>query len=193
IAKIDGGDAMKYFLTAALLALSGLALATDGPPESEQRLRQLQRDLELIQTLVDDGLKLAAEEDPIVRARTCNDLAGALVQEIQKAAETKDENRAAHLGGYLKTVLVRGVAGNLDLARRDLPQDSPEVQSVSNQTVRVTQPVTDEKYQVDPNYQIMLPALDAVNKGRQAVDNALKGKAKGKGKSKGNGKGKGKS
>src|SRR5262249_2938264 len=185
IAKIDGGDAMKYFLTAALLALSGLALATDGPPESEQRLRQLQRDLELIQTLVDDGLKLAAEEDPIVRARTCNDLAGALVQEIQKAAETKDEKRAAHLAGNLKTELVRGVARNPARARRDLPQDSPlqqELQSVSNQTVRVTQPVTDEKYQVDPNYQIMLPALDAVNKGRQAVDNALKGKAKGKGK-----------
>jgi len=123
-------------------------------------------------------------------------LAGALVQEIQKAAETKDEKRAAHLGAYLKTVLVRGVAGNLDLARRDLPEDSPhqqELQSISIQTVRVTQPVTDEKYQVDPNYQIMLPALDAVNKGRQAVDNALKGKGKGKGKSKGKGKGKGKS
>ena len=189
---------MKYFLTATLLALSGLALATDWPPESEERLRQLQRDLDLIQTLVDEGLKLAAEEDPMVRARTCNHLAGALVQEIQKAAETKDEKRAAHLGGYLKTVLVRGVAENLDLARRDLPQDSPrqqELQSVSNQTVRVTQPVADEKYQVDPNYQLMQRALDAVNQGRQAVDNALKGKSKGKekGKSKGKGKGKGKS
>jgi len=187
---------MKYFLSATLLALSGLALATDWPGESEERLRQVQRDLQLIQTLVDQGLNLAAEEDPIVRARTCNDLAGALVQEIQKAAETKDEKRAAHLGGYLKTVLVRGVAENLDLARRDLPQDSPrqqELQSISIQTVRVTQPVADEKYQVDPNYQIMLPALDAVNQGRRAVDNALKGKAKGKGKNKGNGKGKAKS
>jgi hypothetical protein len=182
---------MKYsLLTTTLLAFSSLALALDRPPEAAERLRH---DLALIQNLVNEGLNLAAEEDPILRARICNKLAGDLVQEIQKAAATKDEKRAAHLGGYLKTVLVRGVAGSLDLARRDLPQDSPrqpELQSVSDQTVRVTQPVADEKYQVDPNYQLMQPALDAVNQGRQAVDNALKGKAKGKGKSKGKGKGK---
>ena len=184
-------------LTATLLALSGLALATDRPPDAETRLRQLQHDLELIRNLVDEGLNLAAEEDPIVRARTCNKLAGTLVQEIQKAAEAKDEKRAASLGSYLKTVLVRGVAGNLDRARSDLPQDSPrqpELQSISDQTVRVTQPVKDEKFLVDPNYQLMQPALDAVNHGREAVENAVKGKSKnGKGKSKGKGKGKGKS
>jgi hypothetical protein len=62
--------------------------------------------------------------------------------------------------------------------------------------VRVTQPVKDEKFLVDPNYQLMQPALDAVNQGREAVENAVKGKGKGKehgkGKSKGKGKGKGK-
>ncbi len=187
-------------LLATLLALSGMALATDRPAAAEERLRQFQRDLGLIQSLVDEGLNLAAEEDPLLRARTCNKLAGALVQEIQEAAEKKEDKRAASLGNYLKAVLVRGVAGSLDLAKKDLPQDSPrqpELQSISDQVVRVTQPVADKKYQVDPNYQLMLPALEAVNQGRAAVEKAVRGKGKengkNKGKNKGKGKGKGKS
>ena len=97
----------KFLLLALFLPLTGLAVAVDRPPDSQKRLDQLRRDLGLIEALVSDGLDLAAEEDPILRARTCNKLADTLVQEIQKAAETKDKKHAASLGNYLKTVLVR--------------------------------------------------------------------------------------
>jgi hypothetical protein len=159
---------MKYALQfAAFLALSGFAPALDRPPEAEKRLSQLRRDLGLIEALVSDGLDLATQEDPLLRARTCNKLAAIVVGEIQKAAETKDKQRAAGMGQYLKTVLVRGVAGNLDRARKDLPKDSPrhaEILSIGDEVMRLIQPVTDQS------------ALDAVNHGRDAVRKAVDAK-----------------
>jgi len=161
---------MKYaLLTAVFLALSGLAPATDRPPAAEARLRQLQHDLGLIEALVSDGLDLAAQDDPLLRARTCNKLAAAVVQEIQKAAKEKDKQRAAGMGQYLKSVLVRGVAGNLDRARKDLPKDSPrhaEILSIGDEVVRLIQPITDQS------------AQDAVNHGRDAVLKSVQGKTK---------------
>lgn len=167
---------MKNFLLPAIfLALCGLALATDRPSEPQERLRQFQRDLGLIQALVDEGLNLAGEEEPLKRAQMCNSLAENLVQEIQLATGKGDEPRAAGLSNYLQTVLVRGVAGNLNLARRQLPPNMalpPELQSIGTRSLRITGPVVDDDHR---DSAAMQKAVAAINQGRDAVAKAIKG------------------
>jgi hypothetical protein len=162
-------------LAVTLLSLAGIVVAGD-PPNGE-RLRQFRRDLPLIETLVDEGLVLAAEEDPVKRAQSCNVLAKSIVHEIETAAKQRDQQRTTTLGKLLQAVLVRGVAANLDLARSQLPEDpqrQPELERIGEQMREVTDPVANPSISIPK--QIMGPALDAVKKGRVAVDKAIKGK-----------------
>ena len=167
------------FLVLPFLALAGFAFAGEPAPAPRERLQQFLKDLPLIEVLVQEGISLAGEEDPLKRAQTCNVLAKTLVTEIQQAAGHKDEGRAASLGNYLQAVLVRGVAGNLDLARTTAPQGAsraPEMKLISDQVLEVTQPVADSS----PESKIMQPAAQAVNTGRVAVEKALHGKGRDK-------------
>jgi hypothetical protein len=172
---------VKYAgFTGLLLALAGLASAQDAPPDAADRLRQLQRDFALIEVLVQEGLHLAGQDDPLQRAESCNVVAKRLVQEIKQAAGERDQPRATQLGNYLHSVLVRGVAGNLDTARSRLDDDSgpnPDFQRIRDEALRVTEPVTGEHAQGSER-QLMEPAAEAINKGRTAVQDAAKRKKK---------------
>jgi len=165
-------------LTSVLLALSGLAFAQAPPTEATDRLRQFQRDLSLIKLFVHEGVKLAAQDNPLKRARTCSVVAESLVNEIRQAAVQRDQQRAANLGNFLQAVLVRGVANNLDTARSRLPDDAelhPDFQRIRDDILRVTEPVTGAGTQASEQ-QIMQPAATAINEGRAAVQNAVKDK-----------------
>jgi hypothetical protein len=145
-----------------LFALAALAVASLLPAQepNTDRLSELQRDLSLIETLVKEGIRLAEQDDPIHRARTCNVLVEKLVDEIQDAAGKKDRRRTTILGNYLEDVLVRGMASNLSQARKT-PGNQPELERLSRQVLRATQPVAD---------------LNNVQTGRTAVKNALREK-----------------
>ena len=78
----------------ALTALAGVALA---------------------QELVESGLRLAAEDDPVKRAEACGGLADTFAQEVRLATAAKDSARALDLGRDLQGLL-RGLAANLKQA-----------------------------------------------------------------------------
>ena len=166
---------MRYaILAAALVALSGLALAQE-PAENSERLRLLRRDLPLIHALVEEGLNLADQEDPVARARTCNVLADKLVQEFQQAAVVRDEKRAADMGQYLQAVLVAGWPATSDrCAAAHLPSPPlEELRRICDRALRVTQPVVEDARREMEQKKIMQPAIDAIARGRKAVENAV--------------------
>jgi hypothetical protein len=171
---------VKYaFFASGFLALAGLALAQDPQPESIDRLRLFQRDLPLIEFFVKEGVKLSGEDNPLTRAQACGGVAAKLVREIKAAGVARDEQRATNLGKYLHAVLVRGVANNLDTARSRLPEDGephPDFQRISDEILRVTEPVSGGGGTQASEKQIMQPAAAAVNQGRAAVRDAVKGK-----------------
>jgi hypothetical protein len=170
---------VKYALfTAALLSLGGLALAQDPQPEKVDRLREFQRDLPLIEFFVKEGVKLSGQDDPLLRAQACGGVAEKIVREIKTAAGERDQQRATNLGTFLHAVLVRGVANNLDTARSRLPEDgepSPDLRRIRDEVLRATEPVTGGATQASER-QIMQPAAAAANKGRAAVQDAVKSK-----------------
>src|SRR5262249_37011031 len=87
VARPDGGDAMKWLLAFLVVCLTGAAgfVLADPPapnPSAAERLKQLRRDRALIHKLVESGLRLAEEDDPLKRADQCNRLAEDLTRAI---------------------------------------------------------------------------------------------------------------
>src|SRR5262245_9567020 len=113
-------------LTAAIALLAPLAWAEDpgAASASARRVWQLQRNYALIQKLVQGGLDLASEDDPLKRARCCNGLVESLAGEIRQAAVDQEGGRAVELSNHLQAVLKHGVAGNLGKGRSLIPKGS---------------------------------------------------------------------
>jgi hypothetical protein len=169
-----------------VLAAAGLALA-DGParaPSAAERLRRFRQERALVRKLVESGLRLAQEADPLQRADECKLLAGGLTQEIQRLVKEKDGNRADALGKQLEALLVRGVAGNLNRARSGLAPNSPalpELRRLAREAIAVTDPLQAELDQVaGPEQEQMQGIQQAVTQGRAELEKALRG-APGKG------------
>src|SRR5262249_55784977 len=112
-----GGQAMNRWWVLPILcaALAAGVWAEDVPeaPSAAAQAKLFQRNRVLLQTLVQGGLELAKQEDPVKRAGCCNDLAKQLANEIRLAAQSRDAYRAAELGDHLYALLHDGVAGNL--------------------------------------------------------------------------------
>jgi hypothetical protein len=75
----------------------------------------------LLTALVDNGLRLSEESDPMRRADYCSDVADHLLQAVVNASAQGKREQASVLGKHLGAFVERGVSGNL--AR--LPQDDP--------------------------------------------------------------------
>ncbi len=167
-------------LAVTALPLAGAALADDDVPP-EERARQLPRDLQLIETLVDSGLKLAAEDDALRRADQCNRLADKLAREIKVAMGKKEGGRANQLSLQMQELLTRGVASNLTVARAELGKDSAreaEFTRLAKEADFVAKDLEDEACQ-HPEMNFDKTTIQAVSKGRMEIEAALKGKGKG--------------
>lgn len=128
-----------YLLIVPVLLASALAWADQRSADGE-RVRQLQRNLDLIQSLVDGGLLLAGESDPVQRANHCNSMAERFAGEMSKATDERDAWRVVELGRHLKALLDDGVAANLSQVRGGIPAgsaDEKKVFEVRDRTVRV--------------------------------------------------------
>jgi hypothetical protein len=166
-----------------LLTTAGLVLANPpAPPRSPAaRLKEMRRDLALVRNLVEGGLRLAKEEDPLRRADQCNVLARGLSREVQQAVKDREHSRADALGQRLEALLVRGVAGNLQRARAQLPPNSPrlpELRRLGDEALSVMEPLRKEFDQM-PEYEQhqMASVLHAVTQGRAEVEKAVGGPA----------------
>jgi hypothetical protein len=158
-------------------------------PALEQRAQQLERDQEMIQTLVKGGLDLAGEEDALRRADYCNLIASGLAKEIKKAVAKKDAVQAALYGRHMQDMLVQGVAVNLTTAREALLPNSPGHEAIAKVGEKVADVAKSVEVEVEraADPENMQPALQAIADGKKQVDLAIKGKDKGKGKGKGKG------
>jgi hypothetical protein len=185
-------------------ALAVAAVSAEPPaplPPSPERARRYRQNHGLVVLLVQGGLRLAGEDDPLRRADFCNDLAEGLAAEIQRAADNHEGGRAAELGHLLHALLKDGVAANLltvHVALEGEGRDSSlekKLQDVQRRTAGVVQPLEkqlqravkppaaakDEPVPDVPdreNRHEMQRALRAVNDGRSEVLNAVKGPRK---------------
>jgi hypothetical protein len=112
-----------------------------------ERARQVQRDRDLIEELVNLGLRLADDEDALKRAGHCSGTAERFAREISAAATNREGSRALEMGQHLHDLLQRGVADNLRTAREQIPVGSAEEQTlneVQHQTGEVLLPLQDQ-------------------------------------------------
>jgi hypothetical protein len=176
----------KLLAAACVLVLIALTVAghvlAAGDDSAAERARELLRDQNMLQALVDSGLKLAAETDPLRRADHCTRLADKLGREIKVAVQNKDVKWAAVLGDQVQLLLSKGVAGNLKEARAlSLPDPllEPEIARVGCE-VAVTAKLIEEELnsQADLEPENMQITLQAVARGKADVERAVKGKKK---------------
>jgi hypothetical protein len=168
-----------------LLTAAGLALANPPAPRTPaERLKELRGDLTLVRKLVEGGLRLAKEEDPLQRADQCNLLAKGLSGAVQRAVKDRDRSRADALGRRLEALLVRGVAGNLQRAREQMPANSPslpELRRLGDEALSVIEPLRKEFDQVPETEQHkMSSVLQAVTQGQAEVEKAAGPRRKGR-------------
>ena len=161
-----------------LLTAAGLALADDPVPARSpaERLEQFRRDLDLVRQLVDGGLRLAGEDDPLKRADQCNLLARDLSREAQLAVKEHDRKRGERFGQGLEQLLVHGVAGNLTLAADHPAPNAPSLTAVhrlSDEALAVMEPLQKEFDRVPDHMQKQMKnILQALKRGRAKVEEA---------------------
>ncbi|MFO0965587.1 MAG: hypothetical protein U0793_08395 [Gemmataceae bacterium] len=191
----------RLLLPACVLAVAGLGWAAgDAPRLEDERLAEFRRDLDLIESFVDEALSLAEQDDPLQRAQTCNALADRLGQQVKRASSDPKTKRLAALGEMMQAVLVRGVADNLERAREDKPsyKDFVRVGGKINEMTGAMERLLKKTFdglEDKASRDSMAPALEALKKGRREVESVLSGKKRhiethGKGREKGKGKGK---
>jgi hypothetical protein len=110
-------------LFAALAALVGAQAPAGLAPAQQARL--LNRNRELLEATVNSSLDLTESKGPLERAAACNKLAKVWAGAVEQAVRDRDANRAAEMGGHLHKVADVGIAGNLQIARRDIQPNSP--------------------------------------------------------------------
>jgi hypothetical protein len=168
----------RLLLCLPLLTAAGLALA-DGPspPRSPaERLEQFRRDRGLVRKLVEGGLHLASQDDPLKRADQCNLLARDLSQEVQQAVKEHDRARGERFGQGLEKLLVHGVAGNLTLVADHPAPDAPslsEVHRLSDEALSVLEPLQKEFDRAPGSMQKQLEkVMQALKRGRSKMEEA---------------------
>jgi hypothetical protein len=150
---------------------------------SPERIR---RDGDLLETIVLQSLRLAAEDDLLERADSCNVVAEDLAHRIVLASASGDTEQAEALGEYLNEVLARGVESNLsrfdvttaDAERRDQYQ---RVKQRSQQAVSVL--ARNLQHAPKPARAGLERAMTAVQRGKGIDSGQEKGKSPRPGKS----------
>ena len=166
-------------LPALLLPLAGLVFADVGPDDPEQRRRQLQQDLPLIEVLVQSGLDLAAPRALWSAPRIHQPGASA----VGGNAESHRRARPRPGGGAGRQGAGRagsGVAGNVSTASSRIPAEQPvslELRMVGEQAERLGGQLQTEIERLPATEQEYLrSALDLVSRGQLEVQKAPKGK-----------------
>jgi hypothetical protein len=168
----------SVILAVLAAALASFALA-QGPAESTsvEVGRQFGRDERLLNALVEGGLELAGESDPLKRAGICNEIVDQLGQELLRSAAGKDLPRADPLGRHIQALLARGVVANVNLARFDSgPGRAAELDGIWARTDAITRPLAEGLRNAAATNGRMETIYKAVLAGREKVNYAVKGK-----------------
>ncbi|OAI38895.1 hypothetical protein AYO40_06230 [Planctomycetaceae bacterium SCGC AG-212-D15] len=139
-----------------------------------RRVKQLKRNRNLIQALVEGGVRLAKLDDTLERAESCKQLAKSLASEIREAAQHREGERTAEMGQHFRDLLQLGVAVNIRSVRPSLPHGSLAEKHMYD--------VRDSFSGIAQSLEMELAArtelqstLDAIRGGRVQVENAARG------------------
>jgi hypothetical protein len=182
----------RYLFILFPICLAGALAWADESSSDADRAVRLQRNLRLIEVLVDGGLKLAGEDDPLRRAGHCSDMADQMVKEIRRATAAREAPRVIELGRHLHSLLNEGVGGNLNQAR-GIPPGSAEEKHLQELRSRAVWLISDLEEDLErviagapqaENQADMQNALEELQKGRKVVEGTLRSSSKPKAKGK---------
>jgi hypothetical protein len=177
------GDGLERVLLGSITA-APLALISDLKPAApvispEEQARRFRRNRALFQSLVHSGLRIAAEEPGLHRARQCNKMAARLSDEIKLALDNRDAHRAAELGLHFRAALKRGVADTLAYASKDFRPGSTgeqEMRQIGAESLDLASKLQDELRQAaeKPGMRTTAEQLArAVSDGRAEVERVI--------------------
>lgn len=192
---------MKRRLVIAMMLATLVHFAwADDESTDEDRVSRVRQDLELIEAFVEGGLALAKEGDPLRRAHTCNAMASQVARDLKKAGDGKDARRVAVLSEFMKSVLVRGVAKNLQQASDEATKETVRAREIAKFAGVVSAEVAPLEKTLkkaldalpdSTGKDAMLPAIEGISRARAEVESISLGKGKSTEKGfKGKGKGK---
>jgi hypothetical protein len=151
-----------------------LAVADAATPAEPRRIKQLQRNRKLIQTLVEGGLRLAGIDDTLDRADSCKQLAKGLASEIRDAAQHREGDRALEMGQHLRDLLQQGVAGNIRSVRPTVHHGSLAEKHLYDVQDWVSGITGSLEKELAANTELQ-GAADAIRGGREQVESAVRG------------------
>lgn len=146
------------------------------PAADGKRVQQLKRNRDLIADLVDGGVRLVREDEPIKRANSCRGMAQRLASEIRQAARNRDSARAVEMGQHFRDLLTGGIAQNVATVRPTVQGGSMlerDMKQVGEWVNALTAPLEDQLARAGDAD--MRNALDAIHGGRTEVERAIKG------------------
>jgi hypothetical protein len=122
-----------------LLSCWVTAQHTPRTPTAPEQLKLLQSNQDLLQTLLDDALRLSQADTTLKRATECQQAAKTLAQAMEKSATspTPEPERLAELGEHFTKLVQEGLAPTLAEARQQIPpgsRDFPRLQELHEQT-----------------------------------------------------------
>jgi hypothetical protein len=183
VAFLSRGVAIKAVMLQAVLVASGGAVRAESPSSSVvafEQAQSFQRNRKLIQSLVDNCLKMAEQKDIVRRADSCTLVADRLAEEIELAASKRDVYRATELGNILKDLMVKGIAFNLTTAQDRIPKGAvrePEMLQIGDHVQRLTDQLQDKLSHVsDKDTNDWQRIVQGIIDGRTKVNEALKGR-----------------
>jgi hypothetical protein len=116
--------ALTLFLFAGLSAWAGAQTAN--PRNAADDLRLLQKNMALLEELIDQSVKVGDSTNTLERIEECRKATITLRIALRDAAESSDADRVVELSGHLTTIVSDGLAYNLDEAQRTIPPGSPD-------------------------------------------------------------------
>jgi hypothetical protein len=173
----------RWLVVLVVVPLLAALVRADGAPTEEDEARRFHDNRALIKTLVDGSLRLAAEDDPLVRADCFAGLAECLADEMGHSAGLQDGARVEELGTHLDALLQGGLAPNLQLARARIPEgsaDERKMHAVRDRAAAAAARVEARLQETGgEDGGAMQRTLRGVHQGRAEVEKAVKGPDKG--------------
>lgn len=110
----------------SLVIVAGLSAwaAAQAVPTAAEQARLFERNRDLLQTLLSDGLA-AADDGPLTRIAACRQAARTLSRALDDACQMEEPDRVAELGDHLGDVLADGLVPALASARTVYTPGSP--------------------------------------------------------------------
>ena len=120
---------IRPILTLAVVAAVSLwasAQPHSAGPSAAEQLQMLKTNRDLLEDLLDHGMRVADANTPLDRAAACQRSTDRMAREMREAVDRADADRANEIGDYVERIVVEGFVPNFETARRDAKPGSPD-------------------------------------------------------------------